>query len=428
MKDLYSFDRSVESAIQTYQEVRLSYDRFFSRLGIPFLAAEASSGDIGGDMSHEYHAISNFGEDRVIDCQNCGYIVNEEMAEPASPSQSGSQSGSLETRASTSAVRVWRGISKDRRTLVMAWYPSGSSQTSEVSIHAVRRIVPDLDSSIEDATAYWREALEACQSAKGEEQVRLVNLVDFRVRHIAASLETPDHEALSLMFPGQGIHKLPPYRRAVRTSFNSHPIDLLKIQTGDMCPKCRAPHLRVQTTLELGHTFYLGTRYSDPLGAAVTIPSHDMKSQTMAPVQMGCYGIGLTRVMGALADRFADENGLIWPLEVAPYGVAILLDRQLVGEAESLCGLISSLTYRTGGGAIAQLDVAVDDRPESMVWKMKDADLIGYPILVILGRAWRQGLGCEIQCRKLRTKENVQLADLPGYLQELLRKLVGYPA
>jgi prolyl-tRNA synthetase len=422
MKDLYSFDQNVESAFETYEEVQSSYSRFFSRLGIPFLAAKASSGDMGGDLSHEYHTVSNFGEDRVVSCDSCGYTVNEEIAESAAPSQLDSQG------AGTGAtVRVWRGISKDRRTLVNGWYPSDGGSTPEVSTHAIRRVVLDLDSSIEDAAEFWAEALEAAHLGKAE--VALVNLVDYRLRHIAESLERPGHEASSLMFPSQAPYTSPTHQRTVTTFSNSVPIDLLRIQTGDACPKCKVPHLQVQTTLELGHTFYLGTRYSEPLGATVASPLRDIKAekfcQTKVPIEMGCYGIGLTRVMGALADGFSDEKGLMWPLEVAPYGVAILPDQQLIREAESLYGVISSIQYCGGGGATAQLDAVVDDRSESMVWKMKDADLIGYPILVILGRAWRQGLGCEVQCRKLGTRENVLVPDLPAYLQGLLGRLVA---
>jgi len=423
MKDLYSFDQNVQSALETYEEVRLSYNRFFSRLGIPFLVAEASSGDIGGDLSHEYHAISDFGEDRVVRCQSCGYTANEEIAESVAPPR-------LESSApgTSATARVWRGISKDRRTLVNAWYPSDSSSPAEVSTHAIRSMVPDLDSGIEDATAYWEEALEAAYEAEAE--VRLVNLVDYRVRHTAESLNAPNDETLSQIIPCHGPYMSLIHQRTVTVDFNSAPLDLLRIQTGDVCPKCEAPRLKVQTTLELGHAFYLGTRYSEPLGAVVSDPSHGGENPSPAPptkvaIQMGCYGIGLTRVMGALADRLSDERGLIWPVEVAPYGVAILTDNHLVREAESLYRLISSIRYEAGSSATAQLDALIDDRQKSMVWKMKDADLIGYPILVILGRSWKQGLGCEVQCRKLGKTDNVMPADLPVYLQGLLKKLVG---
>jgi prolyl-tRNA synthetase len=406
MKDLYSFDTNVQSAMETYQEVRSSYDRFFTRLGIHFLAAEASSGDMGGDTSHEYHAVSGSGEDRVVSCPSCGYSANEEVAESApAPARMSPDTGRN--------IQVWRGISKDRRTLVNAWYSpdASSSQASEVSSHAIKRILPELDSSIEDATPYWREALGACRLGKAE--ATLVNLVDYRVGHLVDALERPDAGTLSLMFPGGNTHELPPHLRAV-TSSSSAPVDLLKIQPGHPCPKCRGGRLHVQTTLELGHTFHLGTRYSEPLGAVVAGP------ESRVHIQMGCYGIGLTRVMGALADSCSDEKGLLWPLEVAPYGLAILAEQQLVGEAVALYDVVSTLVC---GGV--HLDAVVDERPKSLVWKMKDADLIGYPIVVILGRAWTKGLGCEVQCRKLGIQTHVLPADLPSYISSLVGRLLS---
>ena len=139
-------------------------------------------------------------------------------------------------------------------------------------------------------------------------------------------------------------------------------------------------------------------------------------------MQMGCYGIGVTRVIGAVADSLADSSGLMWPVSIAPYEVAIVPDADLITDALDVYDLVAGVT-REQGGVSVPIDVIADDRSESISWKMKDADLTGYPVVIVLGRAWRQGRSCEVQCRRLSVREVVGLDDLPGFIATLFGKL-----
>ncbi|RYP69665.1 hypothetical protein DL769_005223 [Monosporascus sp. CRB-8-3] len=366
MKDLYTFDYSTKSALSTYEEVRSAYSRLFAELKLPYLVAEASSGDIGGDLSHEYHLPASIGEDSVISCSSCDYVANEELAaaRPEGPNQSYTELyGRGVIRSEPEAARVWRGVSKDRSTLINVWYP------------------------------------EFPPGAKGHGLPRLSD----------ADLN---------------IH-------AMKTVGDGDPLNLIRIRDGDNCPRCSSGGLKVQKAIELGHTFYLGTRYSKPLGAHVRIPAALAENEldpasgdilTQVPMQMGCHGIGVSRIIGAVTDHLADDRGLNWPRAIAPFEVVVIPGRGFEEEgtivAEALAG-----QCEPNATPKRHIDTALDDRSESLPWKMKDADLVGYPVLVILGRKWESERLCEVQCRRLEIKWQVSLAELPTYVDQLLCQL-----
>ena len=284
MKDLYTFDVSKEQALSTYETVRSAYSSFFDEFKVPYIVADADSGSIGGDLSHEYHIASAKGEDKVYTCGSCGVQFNEEILEGN---------------------------------------PSLNKQ--------------------------------------------------------------------------QGICN---------------------------CPKCSTAMTSART-IELGHTFYLGTKYSDPLRAVVRSRGEGQSEPNplggskepgertgSAPIQMGCYGIGVSRLIAGMANVLSDAKGLGWPRVIAPFETVVIsaLDNQ-----EPAVWLLDRLIHST--------DAILDDRDQSLVWKMKDADLIGYPVLVIFGRAWAKEGKCEIQCRRLGIRENIAPESVPGFVQSLLDKL-----
>lgn len=420
MKDLYTFDLDHESAIKTYEEVRAAYSNVFSRLRIPMLVAEASCGDMGGSKSHEYHMPSPLGEDNTIQCGECGYSANEEIAEVVVPRQG--DMASSDPSLSGSSVNVWRGISSDRRTLVNAWYLPDSTSSAAVNVHAVKALVPNIDASIEDVTSLWAEAVDRKNQMSTSGSLRLVNLFDSRLSGASERI-LQGHETFPPILPA-GMHSTNIQQSNITTSPQGGPLNLMRIQDGDQCPRCSSRAIEVVKTLELGHAFHLGDRYSAPMKAMVTIPpappSRDVGRTS--PMQMGCYGIGITRIMGAVADALADGSGLKWPVSIAPYEVAIVPDKSLTEEAFGVYDLLTGMT-REEGGSSTPVDIIMDDRAESLGWKLKDADLTGYPIVVVLGRAWRQGRSCEVQCRSLSVKETVPLQDVPNFIAALFSKL-----
>ncbi|KAI4146705.1 MAG: hypothetical protein LQ340_005836 [Diploschistes diacapsis] len=187
------------------------------------------------------------------------------------------------------------------------------------------------------------------------------------------------------------------------------------------CSKCSSQMESVKT-IELGHTFYLGTKYSKPLGAVITtkdsghatldLAANRQDAAACTPMEMGCHGIGISRLIAGMANVLSDDKGLNWPGVIAPFETVIISTSRTEEPASQLAGQLSHT-----------VDAILDDRDQSLVWKMKDADLIGYPVLVIFGRAWAKEGKCEVQCRRLGVRENVAREVVPEFVQSLVAKL-----
>ncbi|KAI1435696.1 class II aaRS and biotin synthetase [Xylaria sp. CBS 124048] len=419
MKDLYTFDRSLKTALETYEEARAAYSRLFDELKVPYLVAEASSGDIGGDLSHEYHLPSSAGEDNVISCQCCKYIANEEVA-TARPGPVDDDS-----HESLGPVHVWRGISKDRQTLVNVWYPAPFADT-DINAHVLKSILPTLDSSLEHAVPLWETALSQSDSSTTGRRLQLLNLVDYRLgRHFVDKLKN-EPGRLPLLPHVSPVEAFQLDQKYITSSANGEPLNAIRIQDGDLCPRCTSGRLKVQKVIELGHTFHLGTKYSDALDARVQVPPDEMdegdapRTNAGTPMQMGCHGIGISRIIGALADHLADESGLNWPRAIAPFEVVVVSNKDVLDDAASVARAITESSDTSS----RSIDLALDDRLlRTMPWKMKDADLIGYPVIVLLGRKWASDRMCEVQCRQLRSVTLVPFNELRQHVSELLDRL-----
>ncbi|KAI1170254.1 class II aaRS and biotin synthetase [Nemania sp. FL0916] len=423
MKDLYTFDHSLRLALKTYEEARVSYNQLFNELKLPYLVAEASSGDIGGDLSHEYHLPSPIGEDIVITCTECDYVANEELAIARHhPPPDGFSTEGTNTLSSGTA-QVWRGISKDRNMLVNVWYPAPYTNT-DINAHVLKSIIPDLDSSIKDVLPLWESTIES--SAATSQRPQLLNIVDYRLgqRFVDSLNDTPNQFPI---LPRPSSIELSQLDQHYIASKNGEPFNTIRIHDGDHCSRCTSGKLKVHKTIELGHTFHLGTKYSDALHAHVQIPSslieegHVVSAEPNREVgvsmQMGCHGIGVSRIIGAVAEHLADESGLNWPRAIAPFEVVVISDKHM----EDATAISESLTRSSD--AFPPLDLILDDRDESFGWKLKDADLVGYPVLLILGRQWKSDRLCEVQCRWLKSVEAVPVDKLREHISNLLARL-----
>ncbi|KAF5233951.1 hypothetical protein FAUST_7860 [Fusarium austroamericanum] len=411
MKDLYTFDLTTSEAVETYRQVSGAYRAFFAELKLPYLIAEASSGDMGGDLSHEYHLPSAVGEDSVVSCDSCDYTANDEVATARTPLPTDSAA-----TVPASQFRVWRGISKDRKILVNAWYPqpSGDYPDSGPSLHTVKSVVPELDTTIENPLPLWGEALES-----GD--VQMINVID---GNLASSFESVRNELPLLTEP---LKSYEVRSSSIVGSDTGAGLNLVPISDGDGCPRCDKGTLKIHKALECGHTFQLGTRYSVPLDACVDLPRSGLPEAAVeegltpgsrVPVQMGCHGVGVSRIFGAVAEILADERGLNWPRAIAPFEVAIIPSNGLADEPLDICDTLSK-----NNGSQSGFDVVLDDRKRSFGWKMKDADMVGYPVLVILGKSFKENGTCEVQCRRLSVKDNVKVDELPEFISSLLDKL-----
>lgn len=455
MKDLYTFDHSISLALATYHEVREVYAKLFDELKIPYLVADADSGNMGGTLSHEFHFPTPKGEDHVISCDRCDYVANEELAEAAIVrNEKKSHDITLDIGQGTlKKAQLWRGISHDRKTLVNVWYHSppewkaAASDITEVNVHAIKAAVPDLDASIEDPLPLWKH--HASQSSTSFNRAtsksfpsQILDLIHFETALAIPTGPLFDGSTVSPQLPQvqswndeidmefEAEHKV--RRRILRTDPKTGKfLNLLRIRDGDSCSRCSDGKLKVQKAIELGHTFHLGTRYSEPLEALVMIPKNLVEDHTKSaeesyggdntsrkvPMQMGCHGIGVSRIIGAVADTLSDEKGLNWPRVMAPYEVVVIPAR---GNEDAALEVYDSLSSAEHG---TPLDLILDDRAETLPWKMGDADLIGYPVIVIVGKKWNKEGVCEVQCRRLGIRQDCLAGTLPTFVRSLLDQL-----
>ncbi|TVY46735.1 Proline--tRNA ligase [Lachnellula cervina] len=451
MKDLYTFDYSSPQALSTYNQVREAYARLFDELKIPYLVAEADSGDMGGNLSHEFHFPTAKGEDHVISCTSCEYVANEELADgPVLPSESESTENYIEPLAEevveqfSKQLSSWEGISKDRSTLFTVFYlPSALSSSNpasdvadgrEVNVHAIKAAFPEIDNSIEDPFNLWIES-DLSKSVDDETSVRPRQMLTIFDGSMSDSLRQRFADGANILSETPsatlGICQ---FQTVIQDPVTGKPFNLLRVKNGDLCPRCLEGHVKINKAIELGHTFHLGSRYTKQLEGHVTVPRHiinnqeadfeflstakDSTSDRQVVVQMGCHGIGVSRMIGAVADTLADKHGLNWPRVMAPFEAVIITNK--AGEKDT-SDVYDSVQADASGGSV--IDLVLDDRAKPFAWKMKDADLVGYPVIVVVGRRWEGERICEVQCRRLKIKEDVHIAALSNYVRSLLKQL-----
>lgn len=442
MKDLYTFDYSVSEALKTYEAVKIAYKELFDELKIPYLVAAADSGNMGGSLSHEYHFISPKGEDQVVSCSRCDLVYNEELAdgkthrffEPGLSASPGFNTGdSAFEGGPTISTGMWMAISHDSNTIVRAWYPKFSMKNDatepverHINSHAVKAIATaagiDLDLSVEKPLARWTKHVKSNKSST--QKPRVLDLYDSHVR----PYQRPPLSDL-LQEVGCTASDIE-YSKLDEFPETCNELSLVRVHDGDDCSQCLTGSLTSHSAVELGHTFYLGTRYSEVLNASVSVksellestfgfrppkPSKESQEERIVPMQMGCHGIGVSRMISAVANRLADSKGLNWPRAIAPYEVVVVPGKGLENVADQV--------YDNLIADGASLDVILDDRDKGMGWKLGDADMIGYPIIVVVGNGWKKKQTLEVQCRRLGIKEDVSLGGLRTFVQSLLAQL-----
>ncbi|EFR01474.1 prolyl-tRNA synthetase [Nannizzia gypsea CBS 118893] len=436
MKDLYTFDSTEGEAIKTYNTVKDAYISLFKELKIPYVVASASSGNMGGNLSHEFHFPSPKGEDTVVSCSKCEYVFNEELASGKSsnkltenkPEIDASTDGLGRQEAAAISTGQWTVISKDKKVLVRAFYPkflitNGESEPAqrEVNQHSLKAIASaygiDIDIGVKDPLATWKAEIQK-QPQTSEQDIRVLDIYDSRVR----VYNRPPIKDLLDGIPSNSLN----IQSSLLDRFpgTDDCLDLLRARAGDECPSCGSPSLKIDQSIELAHTFHLGTRYSDVLQANVSINPAILANagqkgkQEPVPIQMGCHGIGVSRMISAVSDILADEKGLNWPQAIAPFQVAVVPGKGLEKEAELVYDVVTRNTQQP-------IDTILDDRKKDFAWKLRDADLIGYPVILAVGKnSWSAGNKVEVQCRRLgnlRTK--ISLEEVPELVSSLLSKL-----
>ena len=399
MKDAYSFDRDKKSALSSYKKMYRVYSNIFSRLGVRFCVVKADSGDIGGELSQEFHILAESGEDEILVGEN--YAANVEICPALDTEPHSSKEKALEKeKFKTPDLRTIEDLSKalniPPRFLVKTMFFSASS--SELKPFAVLLRGSD------------QVSLLKLKKALGLKEEPLM-LKDEEIRKLtSASPGSCGPVGLNIdVYMDQGVESLKNYVVGANEDdfhlknvnhgrdFSAKGIyDLRQAREGDKNPE--GPGLlKSFRGIEVGHIFYLGTKYSEAMSAQYL----DSSGKAQA-IEMGCYGVGITRVVQAVIEQSHDEDGIIWPLALAPYEVHVCLLDPQKPKALSLCEKLEEALKEKGAS------LWIDDREERPGVKFKDADLLGMPLRINIGARGLEKGELEVVVRK--TKEVIKMA------------------
>lgn len=414
MQDSYSFDTDQEGLEKSYQAMYEAYSRIFTRCGLQYRTVLADSGQIGGKHSHEFMALADSGEADIVTCTQCAYAADVEQATPnplpaaAEPLQAIEKFATphcstiedLVQAAGVPAEKTIKAVALDIDGKLVLCMVRGDHEVNEV---AVQHVVGGHDAVPASAELLQQYGLvpgymSPLGAAKTSEQFYI--LVDPTAMQIYNGVTGANEE---------GFH----YRHVTPsrdfTGVQVAPIRL--ITAADGCPECGAP-VQLTRGIEVGQVFQLGTKYSEALQASFL--DKDGKAK---PFVMGCYGIGVTRTMAAAIEQYHDERGILWPVAIAPYEAVILplnmKDEVMVTAARELYTQLSADSS----------EIVLDDRPERAGVKFNDADLIGYPVQIVVGKDTKTKGTVEIKVRRTGAKEAVPVRTAVGRVQAILREL-----
>ena len=392
-----------------------AYTRIFARCGLSVLACEASSGVMGGDVSHEFMAPSPNGEDVVARCPGCGYAANREAAVCQQTTNSTPHTAPVEpikmvpTPGKHTVEHVSEFLKVSPAQLIKTLLYESGRETIAVLVRGDHEV---------NETKLARAAGSPTFKLAGPETIRRVTgapvgfagpvglagvrlLVDADVMRMSEGITGANQAEAHLLHVKPGRDFAP-----------AQAADLRFVVEGDRCARC-GKALELVRMIEVGHVFKLGTKYSQVLGAVL----QDASGKSV-PMVMGCYGIGVTRILAAVIEQCHDANGIVWPAAVSPFQVVLsMLETNNPAHhqaAEEVYGRVTE----------AGLDVLWDDREQSPGSKLKDADLIGIPLQVILGKVWEQERRLEVVERASKTRHRVE----PAQLAETLHKLLDKPS
>lgn len=412
MKDMYTFDADDESASRTYKEVVEAYGRIYRRCGLDAMAVEADSGAIGGKESHEFMVIAPSGENDVIYCDSCGYAANAERAESrVSRAEAGGPAKELE-KVSTPGIKSiddlasYLGLPKSR-----TWKAVLYMVDKTLVVAAVRG---DLD--VNEVKLKNRLKAVDLRSATDEE-IREAGLVPGFTSPIGVEGTTVVLDSTLALGSGfaaganqEGYHYV---NAEFGRDLTGETTDIALAQAGHLCVRCGS-ELRSTRGIEVGHTFKLGTIYSQKMGATYLDAEGSER-----PLVMGCFGIGVGRLLASAVEQHNDEKGIIWPAAIAPYQVYLCplsMDNPAVAQASD--EIYEKLKSKG-------IEVLYDDRAESPGVKMNDADLLGMPLRVVISPRSLQSGSMEIKPRREKQHRLVAIDEGPAVVKEMLAAFSG---
>lgn len=407
MKDAYSFDRDQEGLDKSYQEMYEAYEKIFTRCGLTFRPVEADTGAIGGSNSHEFTAISEVGESEIAYCEHCHMAATTERAEvtDAAP-QDDIEMLPLEKKLTPGTKTIedvanFLGLDKKQTIKALLFVKYDDEGNKDGYVAAFVRGDRELNEiKLVNTLGIPEHAIEFADESEMSQATGCVGgftgpmglhdctiVVDSELpglKNMCAGACEEDHHYINMN-----------YGRDYEGDIIA---DIKTLLEGDPCPVCGAP-VKHARGIEVGQVFKLGTKYSEAMGAY-----YKDENQEEKPIVMGCYGIGVSRTMAAIVEQHHDENGIIWPMSVAPYHVII----SLVKPGDETQAKVAEDIYEQL--CAAGVEVMLDDRDERPGVKFKDADLLGIPVRITVGRGAADGV-VEYKLRRDAEKEELPVAE-----------------
>jgi len=418
MKDSYSFDVDSQAADKSYDKMYNAYMRIFERCGLNFRAVEADTGSIGGSSSHEFMVLADSGEDAIVSCDSCRYAANVEKAESrvVQENVAGEQLPLVKTatpdKKSIADVAEFLGLATDRtiKALVCA------SDTDEFVMALLRGDHELNEIKLKNALG-WNEIRMATE----EEVQRLTGsptgflgpvglkeklsvVADLLVQNMTNAIIGANEKDMHYRNANPG-HDFTPDRF----------VDIRNVAAGDCCPRCDEGKLEMWRGIEVGHVFKLGTKYSQALNA--TYLDANGKEQI---IFMGCYGIGIGRTVAAAIEQNHDENGIIFPIPIAPFHCSVVAinakDKGVMAESEEIYLKLEKLG----------IEVLFDDRDERPGVKFKDNDLIGTPLRIVVGSKGLAEGKVEVKIRATGEVLSLPIEEAITTVQQMVNSALEY--
>lgn len=406
MKDAYSFDRDEAGLDKSYQDMYDAYTNIFTRCGLNFRPVEADSGAIGGSGSHEFMVIADSGEAEIVFCTSCDYAANVEKAE-LFPLEAQEEAMLTKEEVVTPDCKIiadvcaYLKLPVDHSVKAVAYnsekglilcFVRGDHEVNEIKVINTCGVI-DLEMATEEQLAA-AGTVGGYMGPVGIDNKKVIVVVDATVMKMHNVCCGANKEGYHFINVNPGRDFTPTYVADIRL-----------IQEGDPCPHCGGEVSKARG-IEVGQVFKLFTKYSSALKA--TYLDENGKEQ---PMVMGCYGVGVSRTMAAAIEQNYDDNGIIWPIEIAPYHVLVVpvntKDEASAAKAEEIYMQLKKVG----------LETVIDDRNERPGVKFKDADLIGYPLRVVVGPKTLTEGKLEV---KIRKTGEIRYLPLDGdYVQDI---------
>lgn len=411
MKDAYSFHAEEESLDKTFRDMDSAYTNVFNRVGLNFRSIIGDAGAMGGNNSKEFMAIAPIGEDTVVYSDESDYAANLEMAQnKRTMPKSHETLGELQKVATPGAktideVAEFLGSSADREIKTLLFIADekpvvvlmhGNDEVNEVKLKNYLSCDFLRPAEEDEARKYLGAGFGSLGPVGVSEEIEI--LADLDVENMANASVGANEDGFHYLNANLG-----------RDFSVTHFADLRTVQEGEISPDGKG-HLKFTRGIEIGHIFKLGTRYSKDLDAVVL----DENGRQL-PIIMGCYGIGVSRLLSAIVEQHSDENGIVWPRSIAPFDVHVIPVNVKKEEQVELSEKVTELLENAG------YKVLVDERKERPGVKFADSDLIGIPARITVGKKAAEGI-VEIKLRRTGETLEVKLDELLNSLQILLKE------